>query len=139
MLLRPNLSAMASFILIAYEQLLQFLDVTEFSSWFWLQIAFWVREYVFGFELVLIGSFTIFVRPFFYDAYTQIQFMSWFTLDVKSLAYETTTAFLTLCQPKKFHANCTIGVQWTPDFKKVSGYKNLSQINKLTLKPVINE
>ena len=26
--------------------------------------------------------------------------------------------FLTLCLPKKFHANCTIGVQWTTDFKK---------------------
>ena len=32
-----------------------------------------------------------------------------------------------------------IGVQWTPDFKKVFGHKDLTQINKLTLKTVINE
>ena len=46
---------------------------------------------------------------------------------------------LTLCLPKKSHANCTIGVQWTQDFKKVFAHKDLTQINKLTLKTVINE
>ena len=46
---------------------------------------------------------------------------------------------LTLCLPKKFHANCTIGVQLTPDFKKVLGHKDLTQINKLTSKTVKNE
>ena len=46
---------------------------------------------------------------------------------------------LTLCLPKKFHANCTIGVRWTPNFKKGCGHKNLAQINNLTLKSVINE
>ena len=50
--------------------------------------------------------------------------------------YETS---LTLCLPKKFHANCNIGVRWNPDFKKVFGRKDLTQINKLTLKTVINE
>ena len=46
---------------------------------------------------------------------------------------------LTLCLPKNFHASCTIGVQWTPDFKKVFDHKNLTQINKLKLKTAINE
>ena len=31
------------------------------------------------------------------------------------------------------------GVQWTPDFKKVFALKDLTQINKLTLKTVISE
>ena len=46
---------------------------------------------------------------------------------------------LNLCLPKKFHASCTIGVQWNPDFKKSCGYKDLTQINKVALKLVINE
>ena len=33
---------------------------------------------------------------------------------------------VTLCLPKKFHANCIIGVQWTPDFKIVFGHKHLT-------------
>ena len=41
---------------------------------------------------------------------------------------------LTLYIPKKFHSNCTIGVQWTPDFKKAFSRKRLLQINQLTLK-----
>ena len=49
------------------------------------------------------------------------------------------TFTLTLCLPKKFHAICTVGVQWTPDFKKAFGRKHLTQINKLTLKTVKNE
>ena len=43
---------------------------------------------------------------------------------------------LTLSLPKKFHANCAIGVQWTPDFKRAFGRKHLTQINKLTVKTV---
>ena len=47
--------------------------------------------------------------------------------------------WLTLCLPKKFQTNSTIGVQWTPDFIKVSSYNDLTQITILTLNHDINE